>query len=445
MRLLALFAAAMVAAGTAMIASVHTRPETVVFVVLDTVRADHTSICGYERNTTPTLAALVAAGASHTCRAYAPGSWTLPSHASFFTGMPAHEHQAATFGRGERADCDGLVCDAGADYFVDVGGSIVRGMPRGVPTLAGQLRERGYQAVSVASNPVVSPATGLTRGFEVAKAPRWFGDLYGDTQVRELERVLDQLDPRKPLFLFLNIADAHHPWDPPSGRGERLTYYLPENDPLKAFLSGTLSREEEAELLVRVRDYYDAGMRRADGVLHRDLEALRRRGWLKNYRLVVTSDHGESLGEHGLLTHGIFLWEQNQRVPLLYLDSRGRRPLDGVDGPVSALQAHHLVLNGRLANVPVVASGQPKELWTKLSGGRVLTTRSAASWTGREKLAWVGGRTLRFDVEADPMEANPLPVGELPDLEWIATWPDREVREVDEDLAAMLRSLGYAE
>jgi hypothetical protein len=318
-------------------------------------------------------------------------------------------------------------------------------MPRGLPTLAGRFRERGYQAVSVSRNPVVSPTTGLTRDFEVARAPKWFGDMYGYVQVREAERVFEQLDPDRPLFVFLNIADAHDPWDPPSGSGERLAYHLPEDDPLEAFLKRKLGPREEAELVARVRDYYDAGVRRADGVLRWMLGALRRRGWLRDYRLVVTSDHGEFVGEHGLLQHGVHPWEQNQRVPLLYLDSRGRRPLEGLYGPVSAIQAHHLVLHGRLAEVPVVASSQPKEHWRRLSGGRVVPARAAVTWRGGEKLAWVDGRTARYDLVADPMEASPLPADDLPELEWIATWPERGPAEVDEELASMLRSLGYTE
>jgi arylsulfatase A-like enzyme len=428
-----------------MLASFNPRPETVVFVVLDTVRADHTSICGYERETTPMLAELIEAGASHTCRAYAPGTWTLPSHASFFTGLPAHEHRADNVGQRIEHDCDGLICDREGDYFIHFNGGIVRGMPRDLPTLAEKFRERGYQAVSVSSNPVVSPATGLTRGFEVARAPRWFSDLYGEAQVRELERVLDQLDSERPLFVFLNISDAHDPWDAPGGDGERLAYHLPENDPLAAYLSGKLDPREEAELVAKVRDYYDAALRRADGVLRRELAALRSRGWLRSYRLLVTSDHGEFVGEHGLLQHGTHIWEQNQVVPLVYFDSNARDPLKGLEGPVSALQAYHLVLDGRLAEVPVMASGQPKYYWTEISGGRLEPARSAASWSGREKLAWVNGRTARYDVVSDPLEQNPLPAGELSDLESAATWPAREVGEVDDELADMLRSLGYAE
>src|SRR5512138_3439180 len=65
----------------------------VVFVVLDTVRADHASLCGYERPTTPNLEQLAKLGATFSCDAYAPGSWTLPSHASFFTGVDVATHR----------------------------------------------------------------------------------------------------------------------------------------------------------------------------------------------------------------------------------------------------------------------------------------------------------------------------------------------------------------
>src|SRR5438093_3811689 len=82
------------AAATIRCGAGHDRKPTIVFVVLDTVRADHTSLCGYGRPTTPTLQRLAKQGASYTCDAYAPGDWTLPTHASFFTGVDVVEHGA---------------------------------------------------------------------------------------------------------------------------------------------------------------------------------------------------------------------------------------------------------------------------------------------------------------------------------------------------------------
>ncbi len=73
----------------------------VVLVILDTVRADHLSACGYARPTSPFAEELFSNADFATCQAYSPASWTLPSHASFFTGLPAEEHGANTVSRGD--------------------------------------------------------------------------------------------------------------------------------------------------------------------------------------------------------------------------------------------------------------------------------------------------------------------------------------------------------
>ena len=73
-------------------------PPTVIFVVVDTLRADRTSLCGYAHPTTPKLEALVERGASYACNSHAPSTWTLPSHATFFTGLGSEDHQSGSGG-----------------------------------------------------------------------------------------------------------------------------------------------------------------------------------------------------------------------------------------------------------------------------------------------------------------------------------------------------------
>lgn len=117
------------------------RPGLVLFVVLDTVRADHTSLCGHDRPTTPFLQALAGQqGWSHTCGLVTPGTWTLPSHASFFTGLLPTEHRLITKGHP---------------------------LPPGVPTLAERFAAEGYQTVLLSANPTLNKASGIGRGFEV--------------------------------------------------------------------------------------------------------------------------------------------------------------------------------------------------------------------------------------------------------------------------------------
>ena len=77
--------------------------ESIVLVILDTVRADHMSACGYARPTTPFMRELQSRATFATCQAYSPGSWTLPSHASFFTGLPVEQHGADASSHGDAA------------------------------------------------------------------------------------------------------------------------------------------------------------------------------------------------------------------------------------------------------------------------------------------------------------------------------------------------------
>ena len=133
------------------------RPPHVVLVVLDMLRADRLSLCGATRPTTPNLSRLRdEGGAATSCRAYAPGTWTLPSHASFFTGEEVPVHGA-----------DSLL-DPTDKESVSLWGDHVRPLGQGLPTLAERLGTAGYRTVLVSGNPIVSKwaATGLTRGFD---------------------------------------------------------------------------------------------------------------------------------------------------------------------------------------------------------------------------------------------------------------------------------------
>ncbi|MEC8423465.1 MAG: sulfatase-like hydrolase/transferase, partial [Myxococcota bacterium] len=126
------------------------RSPTVVLAVLDTVRADHVSDCGGSGQSTPVLSELVAAGGVLSCDAVAPGSWTLPSHASFFTGQPIEAHGAHFVPR----DANNLL-----------GAMQVRPL-QGARTLAEEFRARGYRTIALSGNPVIAESTGLVRGFD---------------------------------------------------------------------------------------------------------------------------------------------------------------------------------------------------------------------------------------------------------------------------------------
>jgi hypothetical protein len=415
----------------------------VVLIVLDTVRADRLSLCGYERPTSPTLERLREQGAAWTCDAVAPGSWTLPSHASFFTGVEVPQHGTHFTGDGTK-----------------IRGMVIRPLPDSFTTLAERMAGAGYQTAGVSANPVLAPVSGLTRGFESWRSAPVSGAWWGPRLVEEVRETLRGLDrDGAPLFLFVNIFDAHDPWAPvPAGldglpaRDENLGYFRgPEPAEWEDYVTGRMDDAERADFRALLGDLYDFGIYRADWTLARVLEEIEDHGWADaGMRLVIVSDHGEFLGEHGLARHGRYVWEPNQRVPLLVLDTQREIELPS---PVSALHVFSLVRDGALPDQPSPphAVAYPDALWLARSGGRVGGSTSAAVWAGSEKLVWSDGQAVRYDLAADPEEANPLPVEKHPlalqlsaFVERVRTSSDR-IATPSPELIETLRAVGYVE
>ena len=372
----------------------HPPAPTVIFVVMDTVRADHTSLCGYERPTTPTLSRLVDQGASASCQARTPGAWTVPSHASYFTGVPVPEH---------RADAVRLASSDGARP-----GWRTQGLGPDLPTLAEQLQARGYQTRLISGNSLLNADLGLSRGFQSTSIA---------SPAEQIVKMLDDLSADRPLFLFVNLFEAHEPrppppvglrWAPTRWRGSMRP--LNPSSAWARYVDGQMPAEEAEQYLARVTDGYDYGVWRADAALDRVLWALEASGWLSaGYRLAITSDHGELLGEHGLLEHGCYLWEALTRVPLLVYSSEGTPPVP--PGPISATEVHHFVLEGRFQStrLPVQAYGLPV-WWRQAFDDRVGASRNAAIWRDDQKLLWTDGRLARYNLRDDPDELHPLPL-----------------------------------
>ncbi|MEM7139160.1 MAG: sulfatase-like hydrolase/transferase [Myxococcota bacterium] len=367
----------------------------VILAVLDTVRADHTSLCGYERPTTPTLEALVEDGATFACHAHSPSTWTLPSHATFFTGVGLDKHQAGS-GGAERMK-----------------GGTVTPLGTALPTLAEELARRGYQTLLLSGNPVVSERFGLTRGFEHVAIGRRYPMMHDARLAARLKGLLRvaRLDKAKPLFAFVNIADAHAPWTAiPDDAG-----FVPPRPRMsispgrERFESGEMSDTEAADYLAHLTDVYDYGVFRADRSLALVLDVLRDQGWLdRGYRMIITSDHGEYLGEHEMVEHGReFMYEPVTRVPFVFLDSEGEIPLPD---DVPSIVAHGLALEGTLPDpLPErVASvfRQPHQV-DGLRGR--CTYATTALWHATDKTFANSGSAWLFDLEDDPAEMTPRP------------------------------------
>ena len=296
----------------------------VLLIVLDTVRAGSLSYLDYSRQTTPVLDKW-SAGAIVFESAMAPAPWTLPSHASMFTGRWAHELSA-----GWTRPLDGTF-----------------------PTLAEVLRTRGYLTGGfVANYSFATRATGLARGFDryedfsISPAEAALSTSLGSAlltrssirnalQYHELVNRknassvsadfldwLDQTDGR-PFFGFLNFFDAHEPYEPPPAdahrfsRGPRIHRgeFIHHRNYAGHVNWWGLSEEQVAQ----EQDLYEATIASIDRALGQLLEALDRRGVLRQTVVIVTSDHGEHFGEHGLFNHGNSLYLPQLHVPLWIL------------------------------------------------------------------------------------------------------------------------------
>jgi arylsulfatase A-like enzyme len=332
----------------------------VLLVVLDTVRADRLSLYGYERATTPVLERLAQHGIRFDqARATAP--WTLPSHASIFSGRWPHE--------------------VGAQWLAPLRGDF--------PTLAEYLRSRGYATAGFVANTLYcSYETGLDRGFThyedyileglmpmrtawlVDHVMRMVSDLgvfVGRTldvgpfrpmqeswiaslfivdhrkdaaaiQRRFVHWLAQRRQPARPFFAFLNFYDAHAPYVLPGGAEYRFGL-KPRRASDFMFLMEYWDSIDRRTLRPAYRslalDSYDNCLAYLDEHLGAMFHELQTSGLLDQTLVIVTSDHGEGLGEHGLFDHGESLYRHEIRVPLLIVPPGGNQPPKVVHETVS--------------------------------------------------------------------------------------------------------------
>ena len=306
------------------------RPD-ILFVVLDTARADRLGTYGGPNPTSPALSRLAKSGVLFE-DVTSVGSWTWPSHASLFTGVPPWIH-GAHFASPE----DGGM-QMGKDPFH------ASRMREDLPTLAGRLTEADYQTYAISANRLVSADFGLTRGFTHSA----YVDT--DTQVMQAAQQVISRASDDPLLLFVNLYGAHAPleiqsvpwlegrdeltedgaapWLRPFLRKEGTRIQLMRSPSpgqrigAFSYMRGDLKIPEDG--LSLLLDVYDGELRAVDFYMGEIIDAWRReRG--SDAIVVVTSDHGEMLGEDQLLEHGRSVAHELIEVPLV-VSAPGRWP-----------------------------------------------------------------------------------------------------------------------
>ncbi len=381
-----------------------------VLISIDTLRADHLPAYGYTAVDTPNLDRFRKDAILYE-NAYAHVPLTLPSHASILTGRLPFEH--------------GVRDNLG--YRLD---------PRATPTLAALLKAHGYATGAAVSAWVMRGASGLSDGFDFYEdhiaAPQGVDaagrvQRKGDETAALAEAWLDGVADR-PFFLFFHVYEPHLPYEPP--------------EPFKS----------------RYALAYDGEVAAADAIVGGLLDDLRRRGLYDRALVMVLSDHGEGLGDHGEDDHGILLYRWALHVPLFVKLPRSERGGTAVPAPVELIDIVPTV--AALLDVPAPKGLRGRSLLDPAADrGRIY----AETFYPRIHLGWSdlrslvderhqyieGARRELYDVVADPGERADMATAngtllrarqkELAELPSALTLPKQASSEEMEKLAA----LGY--
>ena len=408
----------------------------VLLVVIDTLRADHLGVYGHSVDTTPNLDSFAEQGLRYT-QTGSPASWTLPSFGAYVTGRYPSGHGAG-INTGEKNTQSGLDPD--------------------VPTLAEQLKSKGYRTGAIVTNPYLKDSFGLSRGFDtysdalglahtpmfiqplrMLKIPVMGGRYFyrpADMMVDEALAWWDQMEGGS-RFLMLHLMDPHDPYNPPQTSVDAI---------------GTPHKMD-------VLNQYDQEIHFTDRELGRLLSHVD-----ENTIVFVTSDHGETFGEHEdpypndhwpFTRHGHTLYQELLHVPLLV---RGPGIEPGVvDRPVRSFDVVPTIL-ALTESEPMETHGDP--LWEVLGGRAEGADRGVGAQAmrfGTEKRSvrlenmklietrW--GNEL-YDLSTDTLETDNLAQSHPQEVERLLTYlpPTREggqVNEIDEETQRQLESLGY--
>ncbi|MBD3349206.1 MAG: sulfatase-like hydrolase/transferase [Candidatus Eisenbacteria bacterium] len=278
------------------------RPNMVI-VVLDAVRRDHVGaeIPGSDgRSVTPNVDRLAAHGTTYS-NAWANGPWTLPSHVSMFTGLLPSRHGCT--GAGFRFESD-------------------------EPTFAELLDDAGYETVAFYSNPWLSDAlSGMMRGFDHQYVDPGSdlsilssGSQGGAETLERIERWLDGRDGDRPFLMFVNFLEAHLPYDPPSSYREEHLADIPDDEVVSVQWAHEVNarvRRPESDEWERVRRLYAGDVHASDALFGALVSLLEGKDLYDDAFVVVTSDHGENLGDHGFTDHQFGVFESLLAVPLV--------------------------------------------------------------------------------------------------------------------------------
>lgn len=428
------------------------RPPLIIWLV-DTMRSDHLSCYGYQRNTSPNMDVLAEEGLRFEALT-AQSSWTKPSIASILTGLHPSAHGAV-----DRKD---------------------RMLPE-VTTLAQILKESGYTTAAFSSNGnFYAEDWGLIRGFDevwgyYVKRSEQDRGVMTQELVKDLFAWLERNTGER-VFLFIHTIDPHDPYSPPSPYD---TMFTGEDYSGPFERSATIPQLRERESVAepdfdrhrrQAVDLYDGEIAFNDAVFGRFVERLKETGFYDRSVLVVTSDHGEEFSDHEDWGHGHTLFGEQINLPLIIRLPGGRNAGRVVDGRVRQVDLMPSLLHWLGFPPPptegVSFAGDVDE-GHQPATGEVLAEESLDNHVlyslieGRHKyiLRLAPWRTeALYDLEADPLERNNI-IGDYPRIAApmaerveahrreaeasLQSMQNREPVRLSDEEVANLKALGY--
>jgi arylsulfatase A-like enzyme len=276
------------------------KPPNVLLIVLDTLRADRTSVYGYGRRTTPFLEDLASRGAMVT-EMIASYPTTLPSHWAMFSGFNTPRHGSYRPG--------------------------LEGWPSGMVPLAERLRRAGYLTAAFTEGGYVQAAFGLSQGFDLYDDGPFAREIDArDSVAVTFDEAARWIEGNRgaSFFVFLQTYEVHTPYTPPREildlfETDYAGRYAEAYPARAAALVNTGKILLSAAELAHVSTLYDAEIRHLDRALSELWRRLEATGALEDTLVVITSDHGEDMMEHGWLHHGTTLYDPALRVPFVAL------------------------------------------------------------------------------------------------------------------------------
>jgi arylsulfatase len=410
-------------------------PRNLLFISVDTLRADHVSAYGYERETTPNIDAFAAESILFE-RAYSHISSTVPAFASVMTSKYPHHH--------------GVI----ETYNFALG--------RDENTMAERLGAAGLQTAAFIGIGILMPRKGLAQGFETYSVAPFADGNYWRPAAQVTDDALAWLRANHgdPFFLWVHYFEPHQPYE--IVPAEYLDRFGSAAAPqaLEALKSNPAVHQRRRQII----DRYDGALAWVDHQVGRLLHGLDEHGLRDRTMIVFTADHGEGLGEHGLHGHVLQIYEPLVHVPLVVhvpgnVPGRVSHNVEHVDILPTVL--HELGVEGGPGfdgrGLPLDGAHSPRdvfaETWVQNKG------RKAMINDGRWKLilsdpGFGNGTRELYDLGADPLELEDMTAREperAAELEarlraWMAGPPvgHQFIGHGDQE-RAMLRALGYVE